>query len=98
MISWSTILSTSRVSSILTESRPWVMGKIDRSELLEYFLAEAEDYLNVLSHGIPELAVTTDRNTLLEELFRAAHTLKGAASIRKADCNEPNCPFDGGHP
>ncbi len=57
------------------------MGKIDRSELLEYFLAEAEDYLNVLSHGIPELAVTTDRNTLLEELFRAAHTLKGAASI-----------------
>ena len=57
------------------------MGKIDRSELLEYFLAEAEDYLNVLSHGIPELAVSTDRNTLLEELFRAAHTLKGAASI-----------------
>jgi len=57
------------------------MGKIDRSELLEYFLAEAEDYLNVLSRGIPELAVTADRNTLLEELFRAAHTLKGAAAI-----------------
>ena len=57
------------------------MGKIDRSELLEYFLAEAEDYLNVLSRGIPELAVATDRSTLLEELFRAAHTLKGAAAI-----------------
>ncbi len=57
------------------------MGKIDRSELLEYFLAEAEDYLNILSHGIPELVTTTDRNVLLDELFRAAHTLKGAAAI-----------------
>ena len=57
------------------------MGKIDRSELLEYFLAEAEDYLNILSHGIPELVTTTERKVLLDELFRAAHTLKGAAAI-----------------
>ncbi len=57
------------------------MGKIDRSELLEYFLAEAEDYLNVLSRGIPALETTEDRASLLEELFRAAHTLKGAAAI-----------------
>ncbi len=57
------------------------MGKTDRSELLEYFLAEAEDYLNVLSHGIPELETSADRTALLEELFRAAHTLKGAAAI-----------------
>jgi len=57
------------------------MGKTDRSELLEYFLAEAEDYLNVLSRGIPELEISSDRPALLEELFRAAHTLKGAAAI-----------------
>jgi chemosensory pili system protein ChpA (sensor histidine kinase/response regulator) len=57
------------------------MGKTDRSELLEYFLAEAEDYLNLLSRGIPELETSTDRTALLEELFRAAHTLKGAAAI-----------------
>jgi len=57
------------------------MGKIDRSELLEYFLAESEDYLNVLSRGIPALETTDDRAALLEELFRAAHTLKGAAAI-----------------
>ena len=57
------------------------MGKTDRSELLEYFLAEAEDYLNVLSRGIPELETSTDRTALLEELFRSAHTLKGAAAI-----------------
>ncbi|HTZ18216.1 MAG TPA: response regulator [Dissulfurispiraceae bacterium] len=57
------------------------MGKIDRSELLEYFLAESEDYLNVLSHGIPALENADDRTELLDELFRAAHTLKGAAAI-----------------
>ncbi len=57
------------------------MGKTDRSELLEYFLAEAEDYLNLLCRGIPELETSTDRTALLEELFRAAHTLKGAAAI-----------------
>ena len=57
------------------------MGKTDRAELLEYFLAEAEDYLNILSRGIPALETATDRTSLLEELFRAAHTLKGAAAI-----------------
>lgn len=59
------------------------MARIEKSELLEYFLAEAEDYLNVLSFGIPQLENTTDRNSILEELFRAAHTLKGAAAIVK---------------
>jgi len=59
------------------------MGKIDKSELLEYFLAEAEDYLNVLSFGIPQLENAADRTPILEELFRAAHTLKGAAAIVK---------------
>ena len=57
------------------------MGKTDRAELLEYFLAEAEDYLNVLSRGIPALETASDRTSLLEELFRSAHTLKGAAAI-----------------
>jgi chemosensory pili system protein ChpA (sensor histidine kinase/response regulator) len=59
------------------------MGKIEKSELLEYFLAEAEDYLNVLGCGIPQLESAADRNAILEELFRAAHTLKGAAAIVK---------------
>jgi chemotaxis protein histidine kinase CheA/CheY-like chemotaxis protein len=59
------------------------MGKIEKSELLEYFLAEAEDYLNVLSFGIPQLESAADRTPILEELFRAAHTLKGAAAIVK---------------
>ena len=59
------------------------MARIEKSELLEYFLAEAEDYLNVLSFGIPQLENSTDRNAILEELFRAAHTLKGASAIVK---------------
>jgi chemotaxis protein histidine kinase CheA/ActR/RegA family two-component response regulator len=64
-------------------SRIWAMGRIEKSELLEYFLAEAEDYLNVLSFGIPQLESAADRTPILEELFRAAHTLKGAAAIVK---------------
>jgi chemotaxis protein histidine kinase CheA/ActR/RegA family two-component response regulator len=59
------------------------MGKIEKTELVEYFLAEAEDYLNVLGFGIPQLENAVDRTPILEELFRAAHTLKGAAAIVK---------------
>ncbi len=61
------------------------MAKIEKSELLEYFLAEAEDYLNVIGCGLPQLesAEAADKNAILEELFRAAHTLKGAAAIVK---------------
>ncbi|MDX9715417.1 MAG: response regulator [Dissulfurispiraceae bacterium] len=59
------------------------MGELDRSELIEYFIAEAEDYVNTLSGGIQQLAADQQNISHVEDLFRAAHTLKGAAAIVK---------------
>lgn len=54
---------------------------IDKSELLEYFLSEAIDHINILDSGISELETSPDKSYLIEELFRVAHTLKGSAAL-----------------
>lgn len=51
-------------------------------ELMETFRVEAADHLQTLNHGLLELERDPQperRQTLLQETFRAAHSLKGAA-------------------
>jgi two-component system chemotaxis sensor kinase CheA len=53
-----------------------------QSKLISVFQAELEDRLNTLDHGLLALEKempSEDRKVLLNELFRAAHSLKGAA-------------------
>lgn len=52
---------------------------IDRSELLELFRGEAEEYLATLNDRLPRLA--EGDGGVVEELFRVAHTLKGSAGL-----------------
>jgi len=59
------------------------MAGVNRSELLEYFLSEAEDHINTLQRGISEIDAATGSDTVIEDLYRAAHTLKGAAALVK---------------
>lgn len=59
------------------------MPEYDSSELLEYFLSEADDHINTLDKGIADLEVHPNSKALIEEMFRAAHTLKGAAALVK---------------
>lgn len=59
------------------------MTEFDRFGLFEYFLPEAEDYINTLDKGISELETSADSAACIEDLFRAAHTLKGAAALMK---------------
>src|SRR5208283_4555823 len=54
---------------------------LEDSELRECFLLEAEDYITILNRGILELENSPRNNALLEDLFRVAHTLKGAAAL-----------------
>lgn len=49
--------------------------------LLELFAEEAETQLLALSEGLVALDATTDSKAALDELMRAAHSLKGAARI-----------------
>lgn len=54
----------------------------DTSGLLEFFLAEAEEHVHVLEEGISGLGEDLD-SASVEALFRAAHSLKGAAALVK---------------
>jgi len=56
---------------------------INKSELIKYFLLEADDCLNVLVEGTEELETKGYNKSTIEGLFRATHTLKGSASIVK---------------
>ncbi|GAB5045981.1 hybrid sensor histidine kinase/response regulator [Thermodesulfovibrio sp. TK110] len=56
---------------------------IDKSELIKYFLLEAEEHVNTLIEGTEELETKGYNKETVESLFRATHTLKGSASIVK---------------
>lgn len=56
---------------------------INRTELLEYFLSEAMEYISILESGIPKLQYHQNRADLVEDLFRVAHSLKGSAALVK---------------
>ena len=49
--------------------------------MLELFREEAETQLSVLSEGLVALEGATDTKPVLDELMRAAHSMKGAARI-----------------
>ena len=50
-------------------------------EHLEVFLQEAEEQLELLDEEIVRLEREEDTAPLLQEIFRAAHTLKGSAGM-----------------
>lgn len=58
---------------------------LSNSELIRYFLLEAEDYVNTLVEGVEELESKGFDKETVESLFRATHTLKGSASIVKLE-------------
>jgi len=53
--------------------------------LRDFFLAEAEEHLVVLEKGFLELEKNPSGFDGIQELFRAAHTLKGSAALVKFD-------------
>jgi chemotaxis protein histidine kinase CheA/ActR/RegA family two-component response regulator len=53
----------------------------DRSGIIEFFLIEAGEHLQSLNRGLLSLEKDPSDNTIIDELFRAAHTLKGSAAM-----------------
>ncbi len=51
------------------------------AELLEVFLPEAEEHLRVMTLSLPALAAQPGNKTLLQEIRRSAHSLKGSAAV-----------------
>jgi len=56
-------------------------GPSDKSSIIEFFLVEAGDHLQNLNKGLLSLEKNPSDTAMIDELFRAAHTLKGSAAM-----------------
>jgi len=54
---------------------------IDQSEFYAAFKTEAEEYLAKLTQGLLSLEKDPHQPAVIEEMFRSAHTIKGAAAM-----------------
>jgi chemotaxis protein histidine kinase CheA/ActR/RegA family two-component response regulator len=52
-----------------------------QQRILEYFIEEASDHLNMMEQGLMELQFSDDPADVLRELFRGAHSVKGGAAM-----------------
>lgn len=64
------------------------MTRIDNAELIDCFKTEAAERVQKLNDGLLSLEKGRNKSTVLESLFREAHTLKGAAAM--VGCKEIN--------
>ncbi len=53
----------------------------DKSGIIEFFLVEAGEHLQNLNKGLLSLEKDPKDSAIIDELFRAAHTLKGSAAM-----------------
>ncbi len=56
-------------------------GPLDKSGIIEFFLVEAGEHLQNLNKGLLSLEKDPGDTAMIDELFRAAHTLKGSAAM-----------------
>lgn len=56
-------------------------GSLDKSSIIEFFLVEAGEHLQNLNKGLLSLEKSPSDMDLIDELFRAAHTLKGSSAM-----------------
>jgi chemosensory pili system protein ChpA (sensor histidine kinase/response regulator) len=56
-------------------------GPLDKSGIIEFFLIEAGEHLQNLNKGLLSLEKDPSDTGMIDELFRAAHTLKGSAAM-----------------
>ena len=53
----------------------------DKSGIIEFFLIEAGEHIQSLNKGLLSLEKDSKNSGMIDELFRAAHTLKGSAAM-----------------
>ena len=65
-------LSTDRDTAMQPEQQQRIMG---------YFIEEAKDHLNTIEQGLMNLQSTIEDPEMVNEVFRAAHSVKGGAAM-----------------
>jgi chemotaxis protein histidine kinase CheA/FixJ family two-component response regulator len=53
----------------------------EQQRILGYFIEEAGDHLQTIEHGLLNLQTTIDDPEMVNEVFRAAHSVKGGAAM-----------------
>ncbi len=53
----------------------------DQKRILGYFIEEAKDHLNTIEQGLLNLQATIEDTEMVNEVFRAAHSVKGGAAM-----------------
>lgn len=53
----------------------------DQKRILGYFIEEAKDHLNTIEQGVINLQATIGDSEMINEVFRAAHSVKGGAAM-----------------
>jgi len=54
---------------------------LDQQKILGYFIEEAQEHLETLERGILDLATVVQDSEQVNEMFRAAHSVKGGAAM-----------------
>jgi chemotaxis protein histidine kinase CheA/ActR/RegA family two-component response regulator len=54
---------------------------MEHDRILGYFLEEASEHLHTIEQGLNKLPETVRQPTMIRELFRAAHSIKGSAAM-----------------
>ena len=54
---------------------------MDAAQILGYFIEEAKEHLDTLEQSLATFDQTLTDGDLLQELFRAAHSIKGGAAM-----------------
>ena len=57
------------------------MQSEQQQRIMEYFIEEAKDHLNTIEQGLLSLQSTLEDREVLNEVFRAAHSVKGGAAM-----------------
>ena len=52
-----------------------------QQRIMGYFIEEAKDHLNTIEQGLLNLQATIEDPELVNEVFRAAHSVKGGAAM-----------------
>jgi len=53
----------------------------NRSDIVDFFLVEASEHLQILNDGLLSLEERSDDLSAIDEIFRSAHTIKGSAAM-----------------
>ena len=57
------------------------MQQEQQQRILGYFLEEAREHLNTIEQGLLNLQTTLEDSEMINEVFRAAHSIKGGAAM-----------------